>query len=703
MRFPRRRVCIAGLGYILSLLAVLASVVPVLAQGSLDQDYLRSFMRDWTQSHQTGLPVTGADLNGDGKVNWADSQMAVGRALTGAPVISPDAVVLPTDGTVTTSVVDDTHVALTGSVPDLTPGKIIVSASGDGLLRKVVSVTAQDGGGVLVETAPAALCEAVESGSFDAALPADPNAQMVWEPGVQPTSVRSEGISSGIKLNGISLSGSSTSGSSVKLVSGSISFLPTVNVGGDIKDFRLKEFHASVGGTPSMSAGVRFENTGGNIALQAEKKLGSLALGKYTAQIGAVPVVLCPKLDFSLGFEVGSRAPFNVVEEDYSSVLSAELGARWCEGEWSPIASKSADNTVAVKYLSLTDTETWAKVYLKMKLSVYLYGVFGPGIDLQNYLKGVLDVDSTARTYSLVGYHGVQSSFSINANILDLASLSWSQTILGPYEEEIARISGSWPDVDGMVWVPPGEFMMGTLDDEGYDDEHPQHLVRITQGFWLGRCEVTNAQYAAFLNAHGSNQDGSGNRLIYDNSYGSWCKVAYVDGTWVALAGWENHPVIDVTWYGAKAYCDHYGLRLPTEAEWEYAARGPSSLRYPWGNDWDASKCCNWDNRGPAYDASTGPGTMPVGSLPAGNSWCGASDLAGNVCEWCNDWYDDSYYSVSPMDDPQGPLSGSYRLLRGGSWDSYGFVCRSAYRYCLVPGDSGHHSGDFGFRVARTP
>ena len=105
-----------------------------------------------------------------------------------------------------------------------------------------------------------------------------------------------------------------------------------------------------------------------------------------------------------------------------------------------------------------------------------------------------------------------------------------------------------------------------------------------------------------------------------------------VGGVWRAEAGWENHPVVMVTWCTARAaYCDHYGLRLPTEAEWEYAARGTEGRDYPWGNTWDENKCVNWYNRGPGYDANTGPGTMAVGSIPAGDSWCGASDMAGNV------------------------------------------------------------------------
>jgi len=107
----------------------------------------------------------------------------------------------------------------------------------------------------------------------------------------------------------------------------------------------------------------------------------------------------------------------------------------------------------------------------------------------------------------------------------------------------------------------------------------------------------------------------------------------------------------------------------------------------------------NWYNRGPGYDANTGPGTMAVGSIPAGDSWCGASDMAGNVWEWCADWYSSSYYSVSPVDDPTGPAAGNYRLLRGGSWDGIGFDCRSATRDIILP-SVGFYS--CGFRCART-
>lgn len=254
------------------------------------------------------------------------------------------------------------------------------------------------------------------------------------------------------------------------------------------------------------------------------------------------------------------------------------------------------------------------------------------------------------------------------------------------------------------VWVPPGEFMMGA--DDLWDACQPVHRVRITRGFWLSEYEVTNAQYAAFLNAHGSLYDGNGVQMLYPE-YVPWCKVQQVGGVWRAEAGWENHPVVYVTWYGAKAYCDHYGLRLPTEAEWEYAARGPEGRKYPWGNEWDASRCVNWQNMGPGYDESswentTGPGTMAVGSIPAGDSWCGASDMAGNVSEWCADRWDDDYYSVSPVDDPTGPAASAmgYRVLRGGGWCYFYDNWRSADRGADL---LRARASSRGFRAARTP
>ncbi len=257
------------------------------------------------------------------------------------------------------------------------------------------------------------------------------------------------------------------------------------------------------------------------------------------------------------------------------------------------------------------------------------------------------------------------------------------------------------PDGGVMVWVPPGEFLMGSTDADvryalgnlgagqtGMHDEQPAHWVHITRGFWIGKHEVTNEQFRAFCEAT------LRHNLIRSDAA-------------------PRQPVVGVFWGQAKAYCDHYGLALPTEAQWEYAARGPRNLRYPWGNDWDGSRCCNTyhmpkeasspggECREDELHYVTGPAwTMDVGSLPAGDSWCGACDMAGNVWELCADWYGPDYYSHTPECDPPGPASGERRIVRGGSWLLDACDCRSAYRGTLDP-ECGVN--DVGFRVCKTP
>jgi len=223
-----------------------------------------------------------------------------------------------------------------------------------------------------------------------------------------------------------------------------------------------------------------------------------------------------------------------------------------------------------------------------------------------------------------------------------------------PWESEGSRageeITG--PDGGTYVWVPAGEFMMGATD--GDPSERPVHRVRITRGFWIRKCEVTNAQYAAFCNAVGH---------------------AMPRGSYQAA----NHPVVFVSWEDATAYCQHFGTTLPTEAQWEYAARGPESRRYPWGDTWDPTRCCHYGAKGP------GGWSQPAGSFLTGASWCGALDMAGNVYEWCADFFDPSYYRTSPTDDPPGPPEGTRRAVRGGAWTSDDYHCRCAVRSSDMP------------------
>lgn len=224
------------------------------------------------------------------------------------------------------------------------------------------------------------------------------------------------------------------------------------------------------------------------------------------------------------------------------------------------------------------------------------------------------------------------------------------------------------PDGGKMVWVPAGEFMMGSND--GGTDEQPVHRVRITKGFWLGKYEVTIAQWLHY------------------------CRVAKVLLTAEIIVPCTDHPMSGVNWTDYVAYCRFYGLSMPTEAQWEYAARGPEERTYPWGDQWDSARCCNDETK-------TAEGfTCPVGSFPNGASWCGALDMAGNLSEWCSDWYAEDYYANSSQDDPKGPTTGTERVQRGGYCWGDADECRSARRFGDDPANDG---GAGALRVCFTP
>ena len=245
---------------------------------------------------------------------------------------------------------------------------------------------------------------------------------------------------------------------------------------------------------------------------------------------------------------------------------------------------------------------------------------------------------------------------------------------------------------EGMVLIPAGEFRMGSNSGSSY--EKPVHSVYV-DAFYMDKYEVTNAQYAAFLNAKGKHTEG-GNTWLNIGA----ARVEYVAGVYRAKGGYENHPVTYVSWHGAVAYSKWKGKRLPTEAEWEKAARGNlSGLTYPWGNSIDSSKA-NYNRH--IKD------TTAVGKYTA-NGY-GLYDMAGNVWEWCLDEYNSGFYALSPS---QNPLSGansirwildnytginSSRVLRGGSWSDAAQSGRVAKRNDGTPASTGNNGG---FRCAR--
>lgn len=239
---------------------------------------------------------------------------------------------------------------------------------------------------------------------------------------------------------------------------------------------------------------------------------------------------------------------------------------------------------------------------------------------------------------------------------------------------------GAEPAVD-MALIPAGEYRMGTSEgSDGLADEHPERLVFL-HPFFLDRFEVTNQDYAAFVQS-------TGHRPPANNSPDSTIWNGAVPPQPIA-----RHPVVNVSWEDAVAYCRWSGKRLPTEAEWEKAARGTDGRRYPWGNDWSwtkANSASYWAGRTIEFQSGAdweafwikGDGarlarehgingevlTLPVGSFPDAVSPYGIHDLAGNAAEWVQDWYDPNYYRSAPLTDPTGPERGAIKSMRGGSW-----------------------------------
>jgi len=246
--------------------------------------------------------------------------------------------------------------------------------------------------------------------------------------------------------------------------------------------------------------------------------------------------------------------------------------------------------------------------------------------------------------------------------------------------------------IDGMeqVFVPAGSFTMGSDYEE--EREKPQHTVWLDD-YWIDTYEVTNAQYAMCVSAGACNAPDYRNSLTQDKYYGN--------------TSFDNYPVLFVSWYDASDYCGWVGGKLPTEAEWEKAARGDQDARmFPWGNNFasnyanlcDRNCTMSWKNSN--YDDGY-IDTAPVTSFPDGVSQYGAMNMAGNICEWVADWYKvDYFYNKQDWSEPIGPTSGSTRVIKGGSWYDDTDILRVSARYGFDPNKSFY---DVGFRCVIQP
>jgi len=244
-----------------------------------------------------------------------------------------------------------------------------------------------------------------------------------------------------------------------------------------------------------------------------------------------------------------------------------------------------------------------------------------------------------------------------------------------------------------MVYVPGGVFQMGstvaeidaafeqceqrhggnTCHRSDFEDEFPQHSVTLDD-FWIDQTEVTNAQYRRCVEVGSCEPPDIAGSDARDTYYRS--------------SDYDDYPVLYINSYQAAQYCSWAEARLPTEAEWEYAAGGPEERGFPWGDEFDGTRLnyCDVNCTNDWADKTVDDGyadTAPAGNYPEGVSWCGALDMAGNVFEWVADWYGD--YPAEPQVNPSGPSSGEYRVIRGGSWDDAPYQVRTTNRYELLP------------------
>ena len=228
-----------------------------------------------------------------------------------------------------------------------------------------------------------------------------------------------------------------------------------------------------------------------------------------------------------------------------------------------------------------------------------------------------------------------------------------------------------------MVLVPAGEFPMGGSDLSAEADEKDVHTVTL-DAYYIDKFEVTNAAYAACVE-----DDAACKPPIQDDSF--------TRSDYYGVEEYDDYPAVYINWTMANAYCEWRGARLPTEAEWEKAARGTEERLYPWGSGIDCQKANYYGPNG-CYG-----GTTQVGSYEEGKSQYGAYDMAGNVWEWVADWYSETYYLTSPTTNPTGPDSGQSRVLRGGSWNRQEFDVRVSNRNKYGPT---YFNFDIGFRCA---
>jgi formylglycine-generating enzyme required for sulfatase activity len=494
----------------------------------------------------------------------------------------------------------------------------------------------------------------------------------------------------------------------IDVPSGQLSFAPDVRIA------------AEFGATPSfdldISATMEFDLTlhaswQNTWPFAASKSIGTPISVPFAFAIGPVPVSGLAVFEFNIGTS-GQVAAQASATAGFASSWNLGFGTRLRNGQWTPYAN---ENYTATPYPLSWQGGGSGQIsgYVEPKLTVYLGGFAGPTADLKPYLE--LDVDACVQPgqagVDATLYAGLSSTLAVdvrfwNKNWFNLPSLelfNLRQPIPGAQRSYTTPAGAPPQTIPNMAWIPCGTFTMGSPTSEAVrGTDETQHTVTLSQGFWMGKYLVTQADYLALVGSNPSyftTQDVYGNPIPPDLS----------------------RPVEQVSWNDAVAYCAAltareqaagrlpagWVYRLPTESEWEYACRAGTTTPFHYGNEL-RSGMANFDGQYeyPPCGVSTyscyNPAgiylgrTTAVGSY-APNAW-GLYDMHGNVWEWCQDWY--GTYPTGSVTDPQGPSSGSDRVVRGGDWLDNAYYCRSARRLDSIP--SNRASGA-GFRVVLAP
>jgi formylglycine-generating enzyme required for sulfatase activity len=346
-------------------------------------------------------------------------------------------------------------------------------------------------------------------------------------------------------------------------------------------------------------------------------------------------------------------------------VLNKEYGRaeKWYQAAMTP-------NDVRALTSMVTDLKDASKIYPKRHDLKYFIGSI-------YFISG----DSARAEVALNKYLSLEP----NGKLANKAHDILTQIRLGSSQTPLKSISTN-PINEGMVEIPAGFFIMGS-NDHG-EDEKPEHKVFL-DAYYIDKYEVSAQQYADFLNQT-QNTKGIG----INNKYST---VVAIEGKYHTRKGFENYPVNLVNWHGAKAYCQWKGKRLPFEAEWEKAARGPDGQVFPWGNQPPNQKVATYNRTW--SDEIRHKVMAPVDSMAEGVSPYGLHHMSGNVKEWVDDWFDREYYMENHEINPKGQIGGEFKVLRGGSWRDLSIFLYSSFRNNSTPST---FMDDYGFRCAKS-